>query len=155
MNALLCLLLLCLIGSTLAGSEQLWCSNWDGTCHWHSAKSAMVPWQRSDYFIEPSQLMFATGTQQDPIGFYAIAASDVVDNSSDSSMRAALVSDVIPCQSGDGILTFDFWTSPFILFTVCSKSILSSSVDECNVLPASIGPGPTSVIVPDMNGTAF
>uniref|UniRef100_A0A915DFJ2 Ig-like domain-containing protein n=1 Tax=Ditylenchus dipsaci TaxID=166011 RepID=A0A915DFJ2_9BILA len=115
-----------------AAPASLVCTEFDDQSHWHNNANpkAALTWYRSSVAIDPTQLQLATGTNIPPNGTYAIAATDAVDATVNSTMTANLVSDAVPCQVGDAVLSFKFWTSPFVLLTVCTKGITRPTAEK-------------------------
>ncbi|KAF7640096.1 hypothetical protein Mgra_00000542 [Meloidogyne graminicola] len=95
-----------------------------------------------------------TGTNIIPNGSYAIVSTMNVD-SQNSSQKGLLISSIINCQFWNGSISFNYWTSPFVILNVCAKKegIPLNRTIDCQQSPFSQGPGPATFLFSPINQT--
>ncbi|KAI3408573.1 hypothetical protein GPALN_010187 [Globodera pallida] len=127
-------------------SPNLSCLDFDNTCAWHNCQTPPAPlmWFRSTANISTDQIMMTTGTNVVPNGSYAIVATNI-----SVSQYACLISDVVSSQPNNGSLTFNYWSSPFVLLKVCRKidGIPLNRTTMCQPTPFVQGPGPANITI--------
>lgn len=64
-----------------------------------------------------------------------------------STASATLVSDPVPCQSGDGTLSLKYWTGGSTEIQICTMDAKTNlELKPCQTLDKSLSPGPARVL---------
>nr|CAD2192931.1 unnamed protein product [Meloidogyne enterolobii] len=142
-------------------SQKLDCTEFDANCQWLNGafsqannSTIALTWYRSVTPIDPNQLQMITGTNNPPNGSYAIVSTMNVDNQN-TSQKALLISAKVTCQLGNGTISFNYWTSPFVILNLCTKKeeLALNRTSDCQQAPFSQGPGPAVFQIPPVNRT--
>ncbi|KAL7070631.1 hypothetical protein ACQ4LE_009656 [Meloidogyne hapla] len=142
-------------------SQKLDCSEFDANCQWlngafsqQNNSTTALTWYRSITTIDPNQLQMITGTNSAPNGSYAIVSTMNVDNQN-STQKGLLISNRINCQLWNGTISFNYWTSPFVILNLCTKKEdqTLNRTSDCQQSPFSQGPGPALFQIPPVNKT--
>lgn len=136
-------------GSQITLASDLTCNSFGTDCRWHNVDGPDIL-DYSKGYGRPAQssLRALTSTSVTPVEPYAVAFPDEKRPPADS---AFLVSDPIGCQSGDGELSFTYWTSVNSNVKVCTRRVGSSSSVSCSAAITTGDPGPAFVNIDQSN----
>jgi hypothetical protein len=126
--------------------SQLACTTFDNKCPWRTSNLSTIPWFQSQYKFDPNVLNYATGTIVQPDGDYAIAVSQIVNQTNYAVLESPTF-----CQAGYGYLQLLLWASKGVRVQACSKAISATSFDFCTLFMTENQPGPFSVVIPQNN----
>lgn len=123
--------------------SRLQCASFDNKCLWRTSNLSTIPWFQSQYRFDSNVLSYATGTNVQPDGDYAIAVSQLVNQTDYAVLESPTF-----CQADNGYLQLMLWASNGVRVQACSKANSAPSFDFCTLFMAENQPGPFSVVIP-------